>query len=189
MMPIGKRPITIPPNVKVELKDSEIFVSGPLGQLNMKIHPQVDVILDNNQIVVKEKSPKVKNFRGLMWALINNMIIGVTKGFEKILEVRGQGYRAQKTKEGIQLFVGFSHPVNFSIPQGIDVDIRQAPNPDDPKTPLIEIVVKGIDKYLVGQVAANIRKIKPPDRYKGKGIRYKGEIVKLKPGKKAVTTT
>lgn len=188
-MPIGKRPLAIPSNVKVELKDSEIFVSGPLGQLNMKIHPQVDVLLEDNQIIVKEKSPKAKKFRGLMWALINNMVIGVTKGFEKILEIRGQGYRAQKIKEGIQLFIGFSHPVNFPIPKGIDVDIRQAPNPDDPKTPLTEIVIKGIDKYLVGQVAANIRKIKPPDRYKGKGIRYKGEIIKLKPGKKAVSAT
>ncbi len=188
-MPIGKRPIIIPTNVKIELKNDEIFVLGPLGQLNMKIHPQVDVILDNHQIMVKEKFPKAKKFRGLMWALINNMIIGVTKGFEKILEVRGQGYRVQKTKEGIQLFIGFSHPVDFMVPKGIEVDVRQAPNPDDPKTPLTEIVIKGIDKYLVGQVAANIRKIKPPDKYKGKGIRYKGEIVKLKPGKKAVATT
>jgi large subunit ribosomal protein L6 len=188
-MPVGKRPIVILEKVKVELKDEELFVSGPLGTLNMKIHPAVDVILENNQITVKEKNPKAKKFRGLMWSLINNMVIGVTKGFEKILELRGQGYRAQKTKEGLQLFVGFSHPVNFPLPKGIAVDVRQAPNPDDPKTPLTEIVVKGIDKYLVGQVAANIRKIKPPDSYKGKGIRYKGEIVKLKPGKKAVSAT
>ncbi len=180
------KPIPIPEKVKVNKIDEEIEVSGPLGSLKLKINPNVTVDLVDQKIQVTGKTEKAKPFVGLMRSLINNMIIGVTQGFQKTLELRGMGYRVQKTKEGIQIFCGFTHPVDFIPPPGITIDTATVPNPDDPKTQITEIIIKGCDKQLVGQVAAQIRDIKPPDAYLGKGIRYKGEIVRKKPGKRAV---
>lgn len=181
------KPIPIPEKVKVGKINEEIEVSGPLGNLKLKINPNVTVELVDRAIKVTGKNEKASPFVGLMWSLINNMIIGVTQGFQKVLELRGMGYRVQKIKEGIQIFCGFSHPVNFIPPSGITIDTATVPNPDDPKVQITEIIVKGCDKQLVGQVAAQIRDIKPPDAYLGKGIRYKGEVVRKKPGKRAVT--
>ncbi len=180
------KPIPIPEKVKVEKREGELEVVGPLGTIKLPINPNVDVCLVDRTIVVTGKDETAKPFVGLMRGLINNMLIGVTKGYEKTLELRGMGYRVQKIKGGIQLYCGFSHPVNFFAPEGIDLDVKQVPNPDDPKTQITEITVKGINKQLVGQVAASIREIKPPDAYLGKGIRYKGEYVRKKPGKRAI---
>ena len=114
------------------------------------------------------------------------MLEGVTKGYEKILEVRGVGYKALKTKEGVQLNIGFSHPVDIVPPKGLTFDVKTVPNPEDPKTIITEVIIKGIDKQLVGTTAAEIRRISPPDVYHGKGIRYSGEYVRKKAGKRAI---
>lgn len=180
------RPIAIPNGVTVEKTDNLIKVTGPLGHLELKFHPSVNVSIENQNVIVSATKPESLVHVGTTRAHIQNMITGVTKGYEKILEIRGMGYRAQKTKDGLQIFAGFIHPVNYPIPKEIDVEIKQAPNPDDPKEQMTEIVIKGCDKQLVGEIAAEIRAIKPPDVYKGKGIRYKGEYVRKKAGKRAI---
>lgn len=184
------RPISIPQGVTVTKASdgSSITVKGPLGQLENKIHPQVLIDIKDNQIQISGKQPESLVFVGTTRAIIANMIKGVTQGFEKVLEIRGTGYRAQKTKDGIQVLVGFIHPVDFTIPKGINVELKQAPNPDDTKEQMTEIYLKGADKQLVGELAAEIRATKPPDVYQGKGIRYKGEYVRKKAGKRAVAT-
>lgn len=180
------RPIAIPKNVTVEKTDNTIKIKGPLGQLELNYHPSVSVNIENNIVTVLENKPDSLVHVGTTRAHIQNMINGVTQGYEKILEIRGTGYRAQKTKEGVQIFVGFVHPVDFPIPKQINVEIKQIPNPDDPKEQMHEITIKGTDKQLVGEIASKIRAIKPPDVYKGKGIRYKGEYVRKKAGKRAI---
>lgn len=182
------KPILIPKGVSVETKSDNtiLVVKGPLGTLELNLHPLTAVEIKDNEISVLGKKNDATRFVGTMRALVKNLIIGVTQGYEKKLEIRGTGYRAQKTKDGLQIFVGFSHPVDFPIPSGINVDLQQIPNPDDPKEQMTEITIKGIDKQLVGEIAAEIRAIKPPDVYRGKGIRYKGEYVRKKAGKRAV---
>jgi large subunit ribosomal protein L6 len=191
-MPMAKRlrPVPIPKGVTVEKSadGSTIAVKGPLGRLEIKVNPRALVEIKDNTITVYEKQPESLVFVGTTRALILNMIKGVTQGFEKVLEIRGTGYRAQKTKDGIQVFVGFIHPVDFPIPKGITVELKQVPNPDDTKVQMTELVIKGCDKQLVGEIAAKLRDIKHPDVYKGKGIRYKGEYVRKKAGKRAVAT-
>jgi large subunit ribosomal protein L6 len=180
------RPIQIPEGVNVTIDKDLVTVKGKLGELRLTLHPRIFAVIENNQIVLNEKQPNSRMFLGTMQALIKNMIIGVTEGFTKVLEVRGMGYRAQKTKEGIQLHVGFIHPVDVPIPPGITAEVNQVPNPDEPKEQMFQIIIKGIDKQLVGQVAAEIRAVKPPDVYHGKGIRYQGEYVRKKAGKRAI---
>lgn len=182
------KPILIPAGVTVDKSDDKITVKGPLGMLNLKIHPAVTVSIEKNIINVSEKQPDSSMFVGTAQSHLKNMMKGVTEGFTKIVEVRGMGYRAQKTKEGIQLEVGFIHPVNFTIPKEITVDIKQVPNPDDTKEQMFEITLKSADKQWVGELAAEIRSTKKPDVYHGKGIRYKGEYVRKKAGKRAVAT-
>lgn len=182
------KPIPIPSGVTIQQADDKITVKGPLGELQLKIHPAVQVKIENNIITVTEKQPNSSMYVGTIQAHLKNMLKGVTVGFEKILEVRGMGYRAQKTKEGLQVHVGFIHPVDFVIPKEISVDIKQVPNPEDTKEQMFEITLKGADKQLVGEIAAEIRATKPPDVYHGKGIRYKGEYVRKKAGKRAVAT-
>ncbi len=182
------RAVTIEKGVTVSFADngSKIVVKGPLGQLETKIHPTVLVEMKDNTITVSEKNPEALMQVGTIRALILNMIKGVTKGFEKTLEIRGTGYRAQKIKDGIQVFVGFIHPVDFPIPKELTVELKQVSNPDDVKEQMTEILIKGCDKQQVGEIAAKLRDIKHPDVYKGKGIRYKGEYVRKKAGKRAV---
>ena len=184
------RPVAIPQGVIVTKAsdDSSITIKGPLDQLEMKLHPQTVIEIKDNKINVSEKTPESLVFVGTMRALIANMIKGVTQGYEKILEIRGTGYRAQKTKDGIQVLVGFIHPVDFIIPKGITVELKQVSNPDDTKEQMTQITLKGADKQLVGEITAEIRSTKPPDVYQGKGIRYKGEYVRKKAGKRAVAT-
>lgn len=181
MSRLGKKPINIPPEVKIDIKENKIWVKGPKGELVQKLPLCVQVEVKNNELKVSVKNPKEKKekaFWGLYWALTRNMIQGVSKGYQKNLEIQGIGYKASKEKDKLILQLGYSHPVEFKIPQGIEVEVEKN-----------IIKVKGIDKQKVGQTAAEIRKLRPPDPYKGKGIRYQGEQVKLKPGKAAKGTT
>ncbi len=188
MSRIGMKPIPIPEGVTVTLEDHTVVVKGPKGELRQPIHPQMIVKIENGQVIV-ERPNDHRQFRalhGLYRALIANMVEGVTKGFEKVLEVRGMGYRVeQKSPTQIVLNVGYSHPVIFDAPEGITFEVQ--PQTASPQNDYLcaRIIVRGIDKALVGNVAAKIRAIRSPDAYKGKGIRYADEIVRLKPGKAA----
>jgi len=175
MSRIGKKPITIPSQVKVLKKGDQIEVSGPKGTLTQTIHPKIRVALKDGQILVSRQGNDklARSLHGLTRTLIANMITGVTEGYQKTLELHGTGYRASKEGNRIKLTLGFSHPVYVEPVEGITIDVP------DQKT----IVVSGIDKQLVGQVAAQIRALKKPEPYKGKGIRYKGEVIRRKPGK------
>jgi len=175
MSRIGKKPIRIPEGVEVRIDGNEVLVKGPKGELKWSFHPDMIVAVEDGQVVVRRPSDnKVhRSQHGLTRTLIANMIQGVSQGFEKVLEISGVGYRAQKKGEGVVFQLGFSHPVEFYPPPGIALEVEGT----------TRVRVKGIDKALVGEVAARIRAISPPDRYKGKGIRYLGETLRLKPGK------
>lgn len=175
MSRIGRKPIDIPSGVDVKIDGNVITVKGPKGTLTREIHPEMIVKIENNQIVVQRPSDERfhKALHGLTRTLIANMIEGVTKGYEKVLEVVGIGYRAQKQGKKLILNVGYSHPVEIEEPAGITIEV-----PDQNR-----IIVKGIDKQLVGNFAANIRKVREPDPYLGKGIKYADEVLRLKEGK------
>lgn len=182
------RPLPIPEGVEVKAEAGKVTVKGKLGQLSLTVYPGVVVKVVDRAVVV-EGAPEVeRKYVGTMRALVRNMITGVVTGYQKVVELRGMGYRAQKTKSGVQFGCGFSHPVDFPVPPGVTVDINQVPNPEDTKEQMFEIVVTGIDKQMVGDVAARIRAIKPADPYHGKGFRYRGEWVRKKAGKRAVST-
>ena len=173
MSRIGKSPITIPAGVEVKIENNAVTVKGPKGTLTEKFLDCVNIAQEGNEVKVSIDSEEHGNIHGLTRTLINNMIIGVTHGFEKTLEVNGIGYRAQKQGKKLVLTLGYSHPVEVEEIEGITIEV---PNPN-------AIVVKGIDKQLVGQVAANIREKREPEPYKGKGIKYAGERIKRKEGK------
>jgi large subunit ribosomal protein L6 len=177
MSRIGKEPITIPDGVDVELEGSRVTVNGPGGTLRQEVSPELKVTVDDGTVRVERPSDERehKALHGLTRTLIANMVEGVTKGFEKRLEIQGVGYRAALRGSDLELQVGFSHPVEFRAPEGIGFEVP-APN---------RIVVRGIDKQLVGETAARIRKVRKPEPYKGKGIRYEGEYVRKKAGKAA----
>jgi len=180
MSRIGKKPILIPENVEVKVEKEKVSVKGPKGELTREIRPEIKVEVENKQIKVSpaKETKQTGAFWGLTQALISNMVEGVAKGFEKKLEIQGIGFRAELAGEELILNVGFSHPVKMKIPEGINILIEKN-----------IITVSGINKELVGQVAANIRKVKKPEPYKGKGIRYLGEQVRRKVGKRVVGTT
>jgi large subunit ribosomal protein L6 len=188
MSRIGRKPVPIPEGVTVSLEDHTVVVKGPKGELRQLIHPQMIVKIENGQVIV-ERPNDHRQFRalhGLYRSLIANMVEGVTKEFEKVLEVRGMGYRVeQKSPTQIVLNVGYSYPVIFDAPEGITFEVQ--PQTASPQNDYLcaRIIIRGIDKALVGNIAAKIRAIRPPDAYKGKGIRYADEIVRLKPGKAA----
>ncbi len=171
-----KKTILIPEKVEVLDKGKEILFKGPLGNLSVKKLSFLKIELENNEIKISmlNNLRQAKMNSGTMWSLIRNAIIGVTQGFEKILEIEGIGYKADVKGKDLVLSLGFSHPVNFPIPDGIEI-----------KTDKNLIIVKGIDKQLVGETASKIRKLKPPEPYKGKGIHYQGEYIRRKAGKKA----
>ncbi len=175
MSRVGKVPISIPKDVKVKLTDSILEVVGPKGQLTHRVPLEIQVSIEPEQIVVTrpDEQRMSRSLHGLTRVLIANMITGVTQGFEKRLEIQGIGYRADLQGNVLRLALGFSHPVLFPLPEGIKVEVERQ----------TAITVKGIDKQLVGSVAAEIRSLRPPDPYKGKGIRYSGEYIKLKVGK------
>jgi large subunit ribosomal protein L6 len=175
MSRIGKKPIAIPGGVEVKLTGSTVMVKGPLGKLDWALTEGVQVAIGNGQVVVSRASDdrKLRALHGLVRAELNNMIHGVTKGYERSLEITGVGYKTQLQGRTMSFNVGYINPVLFQVPVGIDVKVD--------KQTLINI--KGVDKRLVGQVAANLRAIKPPDVYKQKGVRYVGEVLRKKEGK------
>ena len=175
MSRIGKKPIEIPGNVQVEI-NHKVTVAGPLGELSLKIPRGINLARKENLCIVSRTSDskEAKSFHGLIRSLIANMVIGVTTGFKKTLELSGIGFKAQLSGDKLVMSVGFSHSVEIDPPEGIKFLV--AGN---------KITVSGISKELVGKVAADIRRTRPPDAYKGKGIRYEGEKIRLKPGKAA----
>ena len=174
MSRIGNAPVKLPPKVEVTLGAGEISVKGPLGTLSRKFGPEISVEQNGETLIFKAASPEANALHGTLRALVNNMVKGVTQGFEKKLTLVGVGYRAQAAGDKINLSLGFSHPVVHMMPKGVKVETPQQ----------TEIIVKGIDKQQVGQVAAEIRAYRPPEPYKGKGVRYIDEHVKLKETKK-----
>lgn len=176
MSRVGRSPIQIPQGVQVEIEGPVVRVKGPRGELSRSFRPEMEIQLEGGVLRVARPSnqPKVRSLHGLTRALLNNMVVGVSTGFEKTLEVEGVGYRPEKEGEDLVLYVGFSHPVRFSPPPGIRFEVD---------TKARNIKVQGYDKELVGQLAADIRKVRPPEPYKGKGIRYSGEHVRRKAGK------
>lgn len=175
MSRIGRTPITIPSGVDVSLDGNTIRVKGPLGQLQRTLHPDMNIAIEGDQIVVTRPSEQKehKSLHGLTRTLINNMVEGVTKGFSKSLELAGVGYRAAKQGNKLVLTVGYSQPVEIVPEEGIEIEVPAAN----------KIIVKGIDKERVGAVAANIRGVRPPEPYKGKGIKYENEVIRRKVGK------
>lgn len=176
MSRVGKKPIAIPAGVTVSLNGSEVTVKGPKGTLVRKFHPDMKVNVNDNVLVVERPSDSKlhRSLHGTTRALLNNMVLGVSEGFTRTLELVGVGYRAAKSGKGVTLSLGFSHPVEITPEEGIEIDV---PNQTT-------LVIKGIDKERVGQVAAEIRAIRKPEPYKGKGIKYSDEVVRRKEGKK-----
>ena len=177
MSRIGKQPIEIPAGVSVAMDDSTVTVTGPRGELVQRFNPKMRIVQEGSELRVERPSDERehRSLHGLTRTLLANMVEGVTKGYEKRLEIVGVGYRAVQKGDGIELSVGYSHPVPFPAPQGVEFEVP-APN---------RIVVRGNDKQQVGEVAAKIRKVRKPEPYKGKGIRYEGEYVRKKAGKAA----
>jgi large subunit ribosomal protein L6 len=177
MSRIGKQPVTIPDGVTVELQGTRVSVTGPKGSLEQDLHPRMKVTVEDGVVRVERSTDERldKSLHGLTRTLIANMVVGVTEGFEKRLEIQGVGYRAALQGSDLELQVGYSHPVRFVAPEGIQFEVPAANR----------IVIRGIDKQQVGEVAANVRKVRKPEPYKGKGIRYEGEYVRKKAGKAA----
>jgi len=181
MSRIGKQPVNIPEGTAVDIKVRAVTVKGPKGELSYIFHHLVNFEVKNKQVLVKVKNPEEKKSRelwGLSRVLIYNMINGVNKGFEKKLEISGVGYRASVSGKKLILNIGFSHPVEFDIPAGIEIKIEKN-----------VITIAGLDKQLVGQTAAQIRALRKPEPYKGKGIKYIDEVVRRKAGKVVKTAS
>jgi large subunit ribosomal protein L6 len=177
MSRIGKMPVEVPKGVDIALKDRTFSAKGPKGNLSLEIHPEIQVEIDGTTIEVKRPSdqPRHRALHGLVRALVANVVTGVSEGFSKTLEIHGVGYRADPSGKGIKIQVGHSHPIEYPAPDGVTLE---CPNQTT-------IVVSGADKQKVGQTAAEIRGFRPPEPYKGKGIRYQGEHVRRKAGKTA----
>ncbi|MFH1575706.1 MAG: 50S ribosomal protein L6 [Candidatus Nealsonbacteria bacterium] len=177
MSRIGKKPIEIPTGVEVKITGQQVSVKGPNGELSIKVRPEIKVETKDSKILVSAQNETAKAYWGLTRALVANMVQGVVKNFEKKLEIIGVGYRAALEGQTLVLNIGFSHQVKIPAPKSIAFSVEKN-----------IITIQGQDKCLVGQTAANIRKIRPPEPYKGKGIRYFGEQIKIKEGKRAATS-
>ena len=177
MSRIGRQPIPLPAGVTVSIDPESVRVNGPKGELSERVHRDIEVTQEGEQLLVKRPTDRGEHraLHGLTRTLVANMVQGVTAGFEKRLEIQGVGYRAALKGKDLELAVGYSHPVPIRAPQGIEFEVPQP----------TRIVVKGISKQLVGETAAIVRKQRPPEPYKGKGIRYEGEYVARKVGKRA----
>jgi large subunit ribosomal protein L6 len=175
MSRIGKQPIAIPPKVKVEVKGQQVFVEGPKGKLNWQLPRRTSLKVENGKVVVSRQGEdaQAKALHGLSRALVNNMVRGVTEGFVKKLEIQGVGFKAAVQGKAVNLSLGYSHPVNYPIPDQIKVTVEEN----------TKLTIEGPDRQVVGQVAAEIRSFYPPEPYKGKGVRYVGEHVVRKEGK------
>jgi large subunit ribosomal protein L6 len=176
MSRIGKQPIELPPNVNVDISNDIVKVKGPKGELSYTLPEGIRVTKADSKIIVERDSDSkvVKALHGLARSLLSNMISGVSSGYEKVLEISGIGYRAQVKGNKIIFTLGYSHPIEYELPAGVSAKV------DEKQT---TITISGIDKQLLGQVAANIKSLRMPDAYKGKGVRYAGERIKLKAGK------
>ena len=175
MSRIGRMPVTVPKGVSVSLSGQTLSVKGPKGELSRTIHPDMKIAVDGSTVVVTRPTEETRHkaLHGLTRSLVNNMVEGVAKGYVKVLEIQGVGFKAEKKGNGLQLSLGFSHPVVYPTPAGITFTV-------DNNTVL---KIEGPDKELVGQVAAEIRSMRKPEPYKGKGVRYQGEVVRRKAGK------
>jgi len=176
MSRIGLKKIKVPKGVEVEINPGVFHAKGPRGSISKSFRPEISVAMKEGEVIVSRSSdiPSVRSLHGLTRSEINNVIVGVLDGFEKMLDVNGVGYRASVDGRVLVLSLGFSHPVRFDLPEGIDVVVEKQTT----------IIVKGISKYLVGEVAAKIRSFRPPEPYKGKGVKYRGEQIIRKEGKK-----
>jgi len=170
----GKRPIPVPKDVKVDVKDDLITVKGPKGELRRNIHPKIKISMENDHILVSidDEDKEARSLHGLFRVLLANMVTGVSKGFEVGLEIVGVGYRAELSGRKASFYLGYSHPIVFELPDGIDAEVEKT-----------RITLKSIDKELLGRTAAKIRSFRKPEPYKGKGVRYAEEVVKRKAGK------
>ncbi|HEX4045068.1 MAG TPA: 50S ribosomal protein L6 [Gammaproteobacteria bacterium] len=185
MSRVGRKPVTVPAGVEIKMQGQQLSVKGPKGHLSANVHPFVRVTIENSEIKIHPNAERNQNITGLRKKLyrsiagttranIYNLVHGVTQGFECKLILIGVGYRAQSKGKTLSLSLGFSHPTDFSVPEGVTIETPSQ----------TEIIIKGMDKQKVGQVAASIRKIRGPEPYKGKGVRYAGEVVVLKETKK-----
>jgi large subunit ribosomal protein L6 len=177
MSRIGRKPIDIPDGVEVDVKPGAVSVKGPKGELEQQVNHDMTVAIDDGTVTVSRPTDRGEHraLHGLTRSLIANMVEGVTDGFERRLEIQGVGYRANLKGKSLEMALGYSHPVTIDAPDGIEFEVPQP----------TEVVVRGIDKQLVGEMAARIRRVRPPEPYKGKGIRYVGEQVRRKVGKRA----
>ena len=175
MSRIGKKPVTVPAGVTVTLQGQEVSVKGPKGELRRRLHPEMQLAVGDGSFTVSRPSdePRHKALHGLTRTLVQNMVDGVSKGFSKTLEIQGVGYKAEAKPYGVNLVVGFSHPVKYEAPKGIKITVENN----------TIVKIEGADKEAVGQVAAELRQVRPPEPYKGKGVRYQGEQVRRKAGK------
>jgi large subunit ribosomal protein L6 len=175
MSRIGKRPIAIPAGVTVTVEGQDVTVKGPKGTLNRRVHPEMGLVREGDTLTVSRPSeaPKHKALHGLTRSLLANMVEGVDKGYEKVLEIQGVGYKAEANAKGVTLIVGYSHPVPYAAPAGVSITVENN----------TVVKIAGANKELVGQVAAELRLVRPPEPYKGKGVRYRGEQVRRKAGK------
>jgi large subunit ribosomal protein L6 len=176
MSRVGRKPIELPSGVEAKLETGKVLLKGPLGEISQDVHPKLKVTKENNTLVVQRPSDQkiYRELHGLTRNLIANMVTGVSKGYERTLEIAGVGFKAAVSGSNIMLNLGFSHPIVYPLPKGIkaSVDAKQT-----------TITLKGIDKQLIGQIAANLRSLKKPEPYKGKGIKYGGEVIQRKEGK------
>jgi large subunit ribosomal protein L6 len=176
MSRIGKKPITLPDKVQVDVQGNHVTVKGPKGELNRSFHPDMTIELEQGVLQVQRPTDHRTHraLHGLTRSLLANMVTGVSEGYAKVLEIVGTGYRAEKQGEDLILHLGYSHPVEFNAPEGISFEVPRGGR---------VVTVQGIDKELVGEIAARIRRQRPPEPYKGKGVRYQGEYVRRKAGK------
>ena len=175
MSRIGKKPVTVPKGVTLDLQGQVVAVKGPKGELRRSLHPEMQLALADGNITVARPSDdkRHKALHGLTRTLVQNMVDGVSKGFSKTLEIQGVGYKAEPKPYGVNLIVGYSHPVKYEAPKGIKITVENNTT----------VKIEGADKEIVGQVAAELRAVRPPEPYKGKGVRYQGEQVRRKAGK------
>jgi large subunit ribosomal protein L6 len=175
MSRIGRKPVTVPKGVTLQLEGNSVAVKGPRGELRRSLHPDMQIALEKDQFTVVRPSEEKRHkaLHGLTRTLVQNMVDGVSKGFTKTLEIQGVGYKAEAKPYGVNLVVGYSHPVKYEAPKGIKISVDNN----------VVVKIEGADKELVGQVAAELRAVRPPEPYKGKGIRYQGEQVRRKAGK------
>jgi large subunit ribosomal protein L6 len=175
MSRIGRKPVVVPKGVTLQVEGNTVAVKGPRGELRRSLHPDMEIGVKDNQFTVARPSDEKRHkaLHGLTRTLVQNMVDGVSKGFSKSLEIQGVGYKAEAKPYGVNLIVGFSHPVKYEAPKGIKISVDNN----------VMVKIEGADKELVGQVAAELRQVRPPEPYKGKGIRYVGEQVRRKAGK------